>query len=162
PGQTVALDGSRSVARPGRRIVSMVWRLHDGRTVEGATAEIACDRPGLYSEELTIRTDDGWEDRGFAQVRVYDPARGRDMVTGWIYHTPVRGIRPGDAVLLWNRLAGTVGPATIDFGDGAPAAIIDGETVHRYESPGLYTGTVSARGPEDEPATVRMRVVVEG
>ena len=26
------------------------------------------------------------------QVRVYDKVRGRDMITGWVYHRPVRGI----------------------------------------------------------------------
>jgi murein DD-endopeptidase MepM/ murein hydrolase activator NlpD len=162
PGRRVVLDGSRSVPRVGRTIEAYRWRLPDGRTIEGPTAEVAFDRPGLYSAELSVTTDDGREDRDFAQVRVYDPARGRDIARGWFYYTPVRGIRPGTEVLFWNRLSRTVGPTRIDFGDGTPPQPIGAEARHAYARPGLYTAALHATGPDEEPVTVQVRVVVEG
>jgi hypothetical protein len=113
PGGSVDLDGSRSVARPAGaasakpdRALAMRWVLHDGRIVEGPRARAVFDRPGLYSEELRVRAAGGGEDRDFLQVRVYDPFRGSDIGRGWIYHAPVRGIRPGTPVLFWHRLNG--------------------------------------------------------
>ena len=52
PGQTIRLDGSRSLARPGRAIAESTCRLHDGREVHGPVAEVRYYRPGLYSETL--------------------------------------------------------------------------------------------------------------
>ena len=161
PGQELELDGSRSIARPGKRIDSYVWRLHDGRAVKGPAARMKYESPGLYSEELTIRTTDGCEDRGYAQVRVFDPKRGRNIAGGWVHYTPVRGVRPGTEVLFWNRLRNTVGPATIDFGDGSPCQTIGKELRHTFKAPGLYVVTFTSRGPANEPVAVRTRVVVE-
>ncbi len=161
PGESVELDGSRSVPRAGREITDYEWRLHDGRTVKEPQLRLVYDKPGLYCEELIVRTDDGSEDRDFAQVRVYDPKRGRNIVSGWIHYTPVRGIRPGTEVLFWNRLKKTSGNVTIDFGDDTPAKTIGKEIRHAYSKPGIYTVTLRATGPEKEPATLKTRVVVE-
>jgi len=161
PGDAVALDSSRSAARPGRKIAAFSWRLHDGSAAAGPLARIRYDRPGLYSEELIVRTDDGAEDRDFAQVRIFDPARGNRIAYGWAYHSPVRGARPGDDVLFWNRLMGVTGPVKIDFGDGSPPQEIKAETRHAYARPGMHTVALTSRGPDDEPATIKMRVVVE-
>ena len=161
PGDSVELDGARSIARPGRKVVSHTWRLHDGAVVENSVARVTYEEPGLYSEQLSVRTDAGDEDRDFAQVRVFDPDRGRKLARGWAYYTPVRGITPGTTVLFWNRLVGMAGPVTIDFGDGSPKQTIHREVEHAYAESGLYTVTLSGRGPDDEPATVRQRVIVE-
>jgi hypothetical protein len=163
PGREVKLDGSRSVARPGRKVTSHRWKLHDGRTIDAAQAGVRYDRPGLYSEELTVTLDDGSQDRDFAQVRVYDPdpAKARKIAYGWAYYSPVRGIKPGTQVLFWNRLINTAGPVTVDFGDGSVPQPVRSEATHAYGNPGAYTVTLSGRGPGDEPLTVRLRVVVE-
>jgi hypothetical protein len=142
-------------------IVSYTWRLHDGTVVENAVARVTYEKPGLYSEQLVVRTDAGYDDRDFAQVRVFDPDRGRKIARGWAYYTPVRGIKPGTTVLFWNRLVGMAGPVTIDFGDGSPKQTIHREVEHAYAESGLYTVTLSGQGPDNEPATVRLRVVVE-
>lgn len=161
PGTEIKLDGSRSVARPGHWIGEYEWRLHNGGTAHTAELRLTFDSPGLYSEELIVRTQNGHEDRDFAQVRVYDPKRGRRMVTGWIHYRPVRGIHARTPVVFWNRLSGGTTGVQVDFGDGSRKQVIKKMTEHAYESPGIYTVTFSTRGPNHEPATVRTRVVVE-
>jgi murein DD-endopeptidase MepM/ murein hydrolase activator NlpD len=161
PGQSVFLDGSRSLARPGEQIASCQWRLHDGTCVQQPETELVFEAPGLYSEELIVRTQKGNEARDYAQVRVYDPTRGRDMVRGWAYHRPVRGITPGQPVTFWNRLVGTRSDVQLDFGDGSPPEVIKNEIVHAYDQPGVYTASYHATGPDGEPATIKMCVVVE-
>ena len=163
PGREVKLDGSRSVARPGRKVASHHWTLHDGSATNQAQAGARYDRPGLYSEELTVTLDDGSADRDFAQVRVYDPdpVKARKIGYGWAYHTPVRGIKPGTEVLFWNRLINTAGPVSVDFGDGSEPQPVRADATHKYQKPGAYTVTLRGRGPSDEPVTVRLRLVVE-
>jgi len=163
PGRELKLDGSRSQARPGRKVTSHRWNLHEGRTVDAAQAAVRYDRPGLYSEELTVTADDGSEDRDFAQIRVYnpDPSTGRNIAYGWVHYCPVRGIKPGTDVVFWNRLINTAGPVTVNFGDGSAPQPVRGEATHAYSRPGTYTVTFSGKGPGEEPVTVRLRVVVE-
>jgi murein DD-endopeptidase MepM/ murein hydrolase activator NlpD len=161
PGGAVELDGSRSVARPGRRVVRYQWRLHDGREVEGPRTSVRADKPGLYSEELRVWADDGSEDRDYAQLRVWDAQRGPRIGAGWFYHSPIRDAHAGSPVRFWNRLWNTTGPVSIDFGDGSPATAINRELEHVYAAPGLFTARLQSRGPGDEPVEVRMRVVIE-
>ncbi len=161
PGESVELDASRSVARPGRRIVRYRWLLHDGRESNEARVIVQAPQPGLYSEELRVWADDGSEDRDYVQLRVWDAGRGGRIGAGWFYHAPVRGARAGNPVRFWNRLWSTTAPVRIDFGDGSPVDTIGGETSHVYTAPGLYTAKLRSLGPEDEPLEVRMRVVVE-
>ncbi|MHC1769275.1 MAG: ADP-ribosylglycohydrolase family protein [Verrucomicrobiia bacterium] len=161
PGETVELDASRSLARPGRRIVRYQWRLHDGRDVEGPRASVKADHPGLFSEELRLLADDGSEDRDYAQLRVWNTNPGAAFAAGWFYHWPVRGARPGTPVLFWNRLFGTTGPVEIDFGDDSNSVRIGQEITHAYAKAGIYTAALRSRGPADEPVEVRMRVVID-
>jgi hypothetical protein len=158
-GEMYTCDGTRSLARAGRKIVSYRWRLHDGAEVEGPLAEVPCDHPGLYAEELTVVADDGSEDRDYLHIRVWDPARERDIARGWLHYTPSRQIAPGDEVLFWNRTRDTRG-AKIDFGDGTAPESIEAEARHACRAPGLYTATLSALGPADEPAALKVRVIV--
>jgi murein DD-endopeptidase MepM/ murein hydrolase activator NlpD len=160
-GRAVVLDGSRSLARSGRRAGRHTWKLHDGRVVAGARVTVPYDRPGLYTEELVVTGPGGATDRDFVQVRVYERGRGHDIAYGWAYHAPVRGIRPGTPVLFWNRLVGVQTPVTVDFGDGTPPEPTGRETTHAYRSAGRYVVTFSARGPAAEPVTVKLEVVVE-
>jgi murein DD-endopeptidase MepM/ murein hydrolase activator NlpD len=161
PGQTIQLDASRSVAREGDPIQDYTWVLSDGRVVAGARVEMRYDKPGLYAEELRVRTARG-EDRDYAHVRVYNPSGEAAVGCGFCYHTPVRGIRPGMDVLFWNRLQVNVsGAVTIDFSDGTAPRMIERECVHRFRRAGIYTSTLSARGVTGEPLTLKMRVVVD-
>ncbi|MBN2313013.1 MAG: PKD domain-containing protein [Sedimentisphaerales bacterium] len=161
PEKTVELDGSRSVARRGQRIAQYEWHLHDGRVVRGATAQLTFEHPGLFSEELIVRTEKGHEERDFAQVRVFDRQRKRNIARGWVYYTPVRGIAPQSPVVFWNRLQNVKAAVHVNFGDGSHPKITKEMITHAYEKPGIYTVTFSTRGPDEEPVTVKTRVVVE-
>lgn len=161
PGETVTLDGSRSVARAGRRIVRQQWLLHDGRVVDGMEAVVRAERPGLYSEELRVWADDGTEARDYVQLRVWDRERGGRVGGGWFYHSPVRGARAGEAVRFWNRLMGMTAPVRLDFGDGSVVEAVGREATHVYAGPGWYTARLVGRGPDGEPVEVRMGVVIE-
>lgn len=163
PGRPIRLDASRSLARPGQRITSTCWELQDGRRIEKPIAETVYDKPGLYSEMLTVTADDGSVDIDFLQVRVYDPARGHNIARGWVHMHPGRGLVPGMTALFWNRVR-PVEDSVIDFGDGSPAVPFGefgGSVEHVYVKSGLHIATVTGRGPENEPITVRLRVIVD-
>lgn len=157
--QDYVLDATRSVARPGQQITSYEWRLHTGVIVNGPTATLRFATPGLYSEELIVRTATGDEDRDFITVRVYAPTVNKTIANGWAYYSPARNIVPGTPVLFWNKLR-QVSNAKINFGDGSPQVSIGTQTTHAYAAAGLYRVTISGSGPNGEPATVRMRVRV--
>jgi len=161
PGDTVMLDATRSVARPGRRIVSTQWKLHDGQTLDGPRGTVTLDRTGLYSEELIVKTDDGDEARDFLQVRVFNSQREKDLATGFAYHTPVRGIRPGTPVLFWNRLCNANSPVQINFDDDTPTQQIEEATEHIFAQPGVYSVAFFTTLPGNEPVVVKLPVVVE-
>lgn len=163
PRETIRLDGSRSVARPGQTITDCTWRLHDGRAVKGFETAVRYDRPGLYSETLVVRTDRGAEDHDYLQVRIYNPEHPREITRGWTYHTPARGIVPGTVVTFENRLRDAADGFLIDFGDGSQARQVGEypDIDHVYGKPGIYDVSVRAQNVWGEPATVQMRVVVE-
>jgi hypothetical protein len=160
-GQPIVLDATRSLARPGKRIASWQWTLPNGSTTNQAVTSVTFPRPGYYSVPLEVKTAEGDRDRDFLQVRIYDPAlqTPRDIAHGSIFAWPTRGVRPGTQVTLWNRLVNTSN-ASVDWGDGATGPI-GREAVHAYRAAGLYTVTVSGVGPRREPATARLRIVVE-
>lgn len=161
PNDAVYLDATRSLARAGNRIAEYSWHLHDGSFRRDPVVAVTYSEPGLYSEELTVKTQGGYESRDFAQVRIYDPEYGGASAAGWFYHTPVRGIRAGTEVLFWNRLWGTSDAVTIEFGDGSPARPIDREIRHAYSAPGLYTARLMAADSAGHKLTVQLPVVVE-
>lgn len=160
PGLPIKLDAIRSIARPGRKIIGYTWRLHDASQVEAPTTEITINQPGLYSEMLEVRVDDGSVDYDFLQVRVYNPKHEREIASGWIHSYPSRGSRPGDAVIFDNRLS-KVKNTMIDFGDGSPAIEFGERAQHQYQKSGVFIVSATAKGPFDEPVTVKLRVIVE-
>ncbi|MFP4106029.1 MAG: PKD domain-containing protein [Phycisphaerae bacterium] len=159
PGRAVTLDATRCIPRAGEAIQSYRWEFGDGSGSDQPVVQRVYDAPGHYSEQLTIRTAGGYEARDFAQVRVYDPSAPATAY-GWAYHTPVRGIRPGTPVTFWNRIANFRGRVWIDYGDGKSERIVD-LTQHSFRRRGVHTVTLTATGPNEEPITVRMPVVVE-
>ncbi|CAN5266196.1 hypothetical protein BH23BAC1_BH23BAC1_47310 [soil metagenome] len=159
PGLSVELDATRSIARPGKEIKDYEWRLSNGETIKSPLAQISYSRPGLYSEELIVKTKDGQEDRDYLQVRVSDPQFKKDVAYGWGYFYPVRDPEAGSPVLFWNRLVNIIGDTIIDFGDGTQAKI-DKDIGHIYKESGYYTVTLSASGPRNEPVTIKFEVRV--
>ena len=160
PRGTIHLDALRSIARKGERISSYTWLLHDGRRVNTAECGIQYDRPGLYSEELIVRTDRGDEDRDYLQVRIYNPERPSPIIYGWFYHFPLRDILPNTNVEMHNNLINAKA-VSIDFGDGSSPQKINETANHVYEKPGIYSASLRSTSEGGEPAEVRMRVVVE-
>lgn len=160
-GDDYVLDGSRSLPRPGRKIVSHRWRLHDGRELDGVRHAVKFERPGFFAEELIVRADDGSEERDAVHVRVYEPRVSQAITFGWLHYSPAREIRPGTTVTFWNRLTKTDGAARIDFGDGSEPQAITREISHVYRQPGLFTVALTARGVTGEPALLKVRLRVE-
>lgn len=160
-GEVLRLDGTRSLARPGRAIAGHAWHLSDGRVVTGAVAEMVYARPGFYAEELRVRADDGVEDRAYAQVRVFAAERpAGPAFCGFLHSTPVRGVTPGRPVEFWNRLWIGAAAARIEYGDGTPPAAIGASARHVYAAPGLYTVTLHTEHA-GQPVAVKTRVWVE-
>lgn len=159
-GSAITLDGSRSLPASGERIASYTWTLHDGKQVKSPMATVTYDKPGMYTEELSVTAKNGAEDRDFLQVRVYDPVEATNgLGYGWAYYYPVRNIHPGSEVLFWNRLVNTT-DVTIDFGDGSSPQVIDKALTHTYTSRGIYTVTLSGRDAKARPVTVKLEVKV--
>ncbi len=166
-GDTLTLDGRRSLARPGRTITGYRWILHDGTVVDGPTAALTPTAPGFYSEELRVFFDDGREERGFTAVRAF--ARGASWqmpITGFIYQYPVRGITPGSSVSLGHYPFGEGSyERTIDFGDGSPVETVYGyqpTVTHAYAAPGLYTVTMRTVGGLAQVLKTSVLVVAAG
>ena len=163
PGQTLTLDASRSLARPGRTITGYRWILHDGTEVTGPTANLNIPTPGYFAQELRVTYDDGSEQRDFTPVRVFS-ADGADQagMLGFIYQHPVRSIQPGTTVtLMHNPWMVSVSSRTIDFGDGSPPEVVAGNKpamTHAYAAPGLYTVTISVGTSQ----VLKTSVLVEG
>ncbi len=160
PGEKIVLDATRSFDRNGLPPDKVTWKLSDGRIVNTPVTSILCSKPGIYSEELIVVDKEGRQDRDFLYLTVFDPVKKRNMAYGWAYYYPVRGIKPGDKVLFWNR-NGTSAETMIDYGDGSPEEIIKKEINHSYVKSGRFVVTLSSTGPNNEPLTLKMEVVVE-
>jgi hypothetical protein len=157
----VTLDGTRTVARAGHKVVSYSWRLYDGTEVSGAIVDVLYDRPGHYVETLMVETQSGVEVVDFAQVRVYDPARDfeDELAYGWAYYSPVRGIHPGTPVTFWNRLLDSR-DVTVDYGDGSGPEVIAEQAVHAFPRPDHYVVTLRGQGLSGEPVIAKLGVAV--
>ncbi|MBN1315035.1 MAG: peptidoglycan DD-metalloendopeptidase family protein [Anaerolineales bacterium] len=162
PGKEIELDGSRSLARPGRKIVSYAWIRHDRSIVNGPKVKLIYDRPGLYSEGLFVETDDGSQDLDFAYVRVYDPSQVRNVGYGDLYYFPNRNIPAGQPVLFWIRMVDIQENSTLDFGDGSPPQQVDpvSECTHIYNEPGLFIVSLNAVGASNEPIVLKTRIII--
>jgi murein DD-endopeptidase MepM/ murein hydrolase activator NlpD len=160
-GKEIVLDGSLSLARPGRKIISYSWKLHDQTTVNSSLSKMIYDKPGLFSEELLVTADDGSQDSDFVQVRVYEPAQGRNIGYGDLYYFPNREIVVNQPVLFWIRLINIQGHPTIDFGDGSSYEIVETECTHIYTRPGFFTVTLSAIGRSNDPVTIKTRIIIK-
>ncbi|MEO9021826.1 MAG: PKD domain-containing protein [Ginsengibacter sp.] len=161
-GENVLLDATRSLARKGETIKSYTWELHNGEIKNSSKIVLRYQHPGLYTEQLTVKTVSGAEDRDFVQIRVFDSTvNKKNIAYGWAAYDPVRDIHPNTKVLFWNRLINTKGTVLMNFGDGSGATIISKEMYHAYKAKGRYVVTLSSHSNNDEPITIKMEVVVE-
>jgi len=157
-GRAIELDGTRSIARPERSIVSYQWKLHNDSIVEGPFASINFDKSGLYSEELTVIADNGSIDRNYLQVIVSTSDLKPNNIFGYLYYYPSREIYPGTKVTFSNKFK--INNMKIDYGDGTPPISIGSISTHVYSKPGVYTVKITGTGTQNEPATLQLRLVV--
>ena len=161
-GKDVLLDATRSITRKGETIKSYTWELHNGEIENSSKVVLRYQHPGLYTEQLTIKTISEAEDRDFVQILVFDSTENKkDIAYGWAAYDPLRDIHPGTKVLFWNRLINTRDPVSIDFGDGSDIKTVDKEIYHIYKVKGRYVVTLSSNSLNGNPITVKMEVVVE-
>ncbi|HET7117469.1 MAG TPA: PKD domain-containing protein [Hanamia sp.] len=161
-GMNVLLDATRSIARKGETIKSYTWKLHNGEIKNSSKVILRYQYPGLYTEQLTVKTLSGAEDRDFVQIRVFDSTVDkRDIAYGWAAYDPVRDIHPNTKVLFWNRLINTKGSVMIDFGDNSGVTTVNKEIYHIYKAEGRYVVTLFSHSNNDKPITIKMEVVVE-
>jgi murein DD-endopeptidase MepM/ murein hydrolase activator NlpD len=158
-GDTIELDGSRSLAGTGRKIVAWQWKFTDGATATGPRVSRKYTVPGTYSEQLTVRDDRGREDSDFVEVFVLDRNQTQMPPFTMIYYYPVRGIHAGDEVEFDIR-SNKKGPATIDYGDGEKAQWSE-TTRHRYTKPGTYIVSLTKPDSGAGPSVFRSRIVIE-
>ncbi len=179
-GDQVTLDGTRSWHSGGQaRIRRYEWRFTDGTAAEGPVVRRAYDRPGHYSEVLTITDDEGRTDVDFAVVQVFD--KGKPLPVPPAIHVacwPTMGVRVGDEVTFKVRTFGVrpdEGREEWDFGDGSGGVTTrsdgnarmlakDGYAVvtHGYARPGRYIVTASRTDDRGQTATGRIWLRVEG
>ena len=161
PNEKIELDANRSFGRNGSPLKKTEWNLSDGRIINEPLTSIIYSKPGTYCEELTVETNEGDHDKDFLYVTVYNPSNGNNIASGWAYFYPVRGIKPGDEVLFWNRLTGTTSDVIINYGDGSSEEIIQNETRHIFKKAGEYVVTLKSTGPDNGPVTLKMEVIVK-
>lgn len=158
-GESIDLDGSLSLPANGRTLRSFHWQFTDGTTAKGKTVPRRYDKPGTYSEQLTVVDDKGKSDSDFVEVFVLpkDPKKGPPFA--WINYYPVRAIKPGTEVTFLTRFS-NLKDVTIDYGDGqsAPWAL---NTTHTYQKAGVYVVTVKGEDAGSGTGTFHVRVIVE-
>jgi murein DD-endopeptidase MepM/ murein hydrolase activator NlpD len=162
-GDTLNLDASRSIGNNTKKIKEYKWKLSNKNIINKATAKITYTKPGIYSEELIVKTNDGFIDRDFLYVTVYDTIQSQNLnfPKGWAYYHPLRGIRSGSDVLFWNRMTNSEFNVKINFGDDKNWYIIEKESKHTYKKPGRYVVTLLSKDSEENSYTLKMEVMVE-
>ncbi|WP_372947273.1 PKD domain-containing protein [Mariniphaga sp.] len=162
-GDTLNLDASRSIANNSKQIKEYKWKLSNGKIINKATAKKTYYKPGIYSEELIVTTNDESIDRDFLYVTVYDTLQIQNLKfpKGWAYYYPLRGIRPESEVLFWNRMTNLAYNVKINYGDDNNWYVIKEESKHIYKNPGRYVVTLITNDSEDNSYSLKMEVVVE-
>jgi len=156
---SIALDGSRSLAGDGRKIVSYEWTFTDGTHAKGATVRRTYTQPGTYSEQLRVTDDRGRSDLDFVEVFVLSKQQHAAPPYALIDYYPIRGIRPGTEIAFLTRY-NNMRDVTIDFGDGTVVPYAE-NTTHKFGRSGTYVVTVKGTDAGSGPGTLKVRVIVE-
>jgi hypothetical protein len=178
-GNKVFLDGTKSWHSKGAdNIKRYTWTLSDGSIKEGQIIECSYEKPGHYTETLTITDDQGKVSYDFVVVQVFDQANPLPIPPSiHVAYWPTTDIIAGDNVIFKTRTFGVrpdEGEEIWDFGDGTPFGRTrsDGNIVHhakdgyavinhRFKEPGKYIVSVSRTNDRGETATGRVLVDVE-
>lgn len=148
-GDTVELEGSLSVAPPGRTITSYEWTFTDGSTATAANVSRTYNTKGTYAEELTVTDSAGKRSSNYVMVFVYDRQKPTDApYADSLSHFPVRDVVPETPVTIYFHGRNMTSNFSIDYGDGTVEAASDHDTkVHSYQRPGEYVITYKGDGP---------------
>jgi len=162
-GDTIELEGSLSVAPPGRSITSYEWTFTDGTKATAANVRRSYGTRGAYSEELTVTDSAGKRSSNYVMVFVYDRESPTDApYADSLSHFPVRGITPGTPVTVYFHGRNMTSNFTIDYGDGVVETASDhGTKMHSYPRPGEYVVTYKGDGPGGT-GIFRRKVIVGG
>jgi murein DD-endopeptidase MepM/ murein hydrolase activator NlpD len=158
-GGSIDLDGSLSIASPGRRIVSYEWTFTDGTRARSATARRTYPRIGAYSEQLRVADNQGASDLDFVQAFVLDRSNKKMPPYIWMNYYPIRGIRPGTVIQFWTDYAHTK-DVLLDFGDRTQVSWAR-TLYHAYRKPGTYIVTATGADSGSGPGVFKVRVVVD-
>ena len=120
------------------------WDFGDGTAAADREPEHRFEKPGAYDVTLRARGG-GTEDRVSRTVKVAGPD---EPLADFAAH-PVRGPAPL-TVRFEERSTGKIDSFAWDFGDpaGVPSDVPD--PLHAYRMPGVYTVSLSVRGPGGE------------
>lgn len=154
PGETVALDGSKSWASRGK-IARYEWRFTDGATAIGPTVRRTYTKPGTYSEILKVTDSRGRVAFDFATVNVLESPSIHAA-----FH-PTQGIKAGQPVTFKVRTFGTTdGEEAWDFGDGTQATVKSDGNVKQLPKDGYAVTTHSFAKPGDYVVRVERSTAV--
>ncbi len=157
-GESVTFDATRSSA-PGN--ATYLWRFDDGTTATGPVVDHSFDNPGPHDVRLTVTTNAG-SDTALHTVTV---TGGGQAITPRVdVATRDEGVvYVGEAVRVSG--AGSTAVAGIDryafeFGDGATTEGPSPYAVHRYDTPGTYTLSLTVTDENGDSRTVTREVEV--
>ncbi len=163
----VRLDGSNSIC-DGGSIESYEWQFTDGETASGPVVYREYAKPGVYSEILRVKDNQGRQAVDFAVVQVIDPDNPVKLAPPSINvaYWPTTEIKPNQEVFFKARTFRSEGGSEIwDFGDGSFGKTKSNDeyaTVsHHYKEPGAYIVTVRRRSANGTTAVARVYVIVE-
>ncbi len=157
-GESVTFDASGS-STPGD--ATYLWRFDDGTTAQGAVVKHAFENPGPHDVHLTVTTDAG-SDTALHTVTVAGSG-------GAITPRVDLGTRDEGVVYLGEAVrvsaAGSTAAAGIEryafeFGDGEATAGPSPYAVHRYDSPGTHTLSLTVTDENGDTRTVTREVEV--
>lgn len=162
-GDTIELEGSLSVAPPGRSLVSYEWTFTDGTRATAADVRRTYSTRGAYAEELTVTDSAGKRSSNYVMVFVYDRRNPTDApYADSLSHFPVRGIVPGTPVAVYFHGRNMTSNFSLDYGDGVVEAVSEhGTKVHSYPRPGEYVITYKGDGPGGA-GVFRRKIIVGG
>ncbi|MGK7397298.1 MAG: PKD domain-containing protein [Candidatus Cyclobacteriaceae bacterium M3_2C_046] len=158
-GETIILDGSKSLAGQDRKIRKFEWRFTDGEKATGALIEKTYPKAGVYSEELRVFDQYGNWERDFVEVNVLEKNQQIKPPRAWINYYPIRGIKAGTDIRFLIRF-NNLEDVKIDYGDGTKVPYTE-NSYHVYQIPGNYLVTVSGSDAGAGPGTFHVRVIVE-
>lgn len=129
-----------------------IWDMGDGTVLEGYDVEYNYAVPGIYTVSLQA-IDNGCMDDELVEyeVTIYD------QVVAVIDNDDEDGCAPYEVNFV-NNSSGQI--FTWDFGDGTPP-VVGNNVDHIYDTPGIYTVTLTAEGTGDCEGTSTDEIQVE-